>query len=182
MEGGKEKNKTYITTIMIKEKNEDKKKRNIIYITTIIRFIFIYIISFHMAKKVVNPKVLIHLTIAPDLKQFLIENNINASELLEKAIMELIEISKNEQREDIMEYYEDIKKRLESQNILVIPYQFEDKAYFREQQIKAMDILRHKLGFNYEDAKKILERYTREKEEEVLQNSENYKDLIEDRS
>jgi len=135
-----------------------------------------------MVRKVVNPKVVIHLTIPPDMKQFLIDNNINASELLEKAIAELMDLTRNEKKEDVMEYYEDIKKRLENLSILVIPYQFEDKAYFREQQIKAMDILRHKLGFNYEDAKRILERYTKEKEEEVAQNEENYRDLMEGRS
>ena len=138
-----------------------------------------YVLFFHMAKKVVNPKVLIHLTISPDLKQFLIENNINASELLEKAIIELMEVARDGQSEDIMDYYEDVKKRLESQRIFVVPYQFQDKTYFRELQVKTMDILRHKLGFNYEDARKLLDRYIKEKEEEVLKNSEDYRDLME---
>jgi len=135
-----------------------------------------------MVRKVVNPKVVIHLTISPDMKQFLIDNNINASELLEKAIAELMDLTRNEKKEDVMEYYDDIKKRLEASNIFIVPYQFEDKALFREKQIQAMDILRHKLGFNYEDAKRILERYTKEKEEEVAQNEENYRDLMEGRS
>jgi len=125
-----------------------------------------------MAKKVVNPKVLIHLTISPDLKQFLIENNINASELLEKAIIELMEVTKDGPGEDIMEYYEDIKKRLEHERILISPMQFEDKAFFRELQIRAMNILRHNLGFSYEDARKLLERYIREKQEEIMKNRE----------
>jgi len=131
-----------------------------------------YVLFFHMAKKVVNPKVLIHLTISPDLKQFLIENNINASELLEKAIIELMEVTKDGPGEDIMEYYEDIKKRLEHERILISPMQFEDKAFFRELQIRAMNILRHNLGFSYEDARKLLERYIREKQEEIMKNRE----------
>ena len=120
-----------------------------------------------MVKKVVHPKVLIHLTIDPELKQFLIDNNINASELLEKAILELMDITKQEENEDIMEYYQDIKRRLESSKIFTVPMQFEDKAFYRETQIRAMYILRHNLGFNYEDAKKILERYIGEKEKEM---------------
>ena len=133
----------------------------------IISFIFIYIIYFHMVRKVVHPKVLIHLTIDPELKQFLIDNNINASELLEKAILELMDITKQEKEEDIMEYYPDVKKRLESSKIFTVPMQFEDKAFYRETQIRAMYILRHNLGFNYEDAKRILERYIREKQKEM---------------
>jgi len=125
-----------------------------------------------MTKKVVNPKVLIHLTISPDLKEFLIQNNINASELLEKAIIELMEATKDGKDEDVMEYYDDIKKRLEHDRILVSPMQFEDKAYFRELQIRAMNILRHTLGFNYGDAKKLLERYINDKQKEVLENEE----------
>jgi len=120
-----------------------------------------------MVKKTINPKVVIHLSISPDLKEFLIDNNINASELLEKAILELMDLTKNEKKEDIMEYYPDIKKMLENERILVIPYQLEDKAFFREQQIRAMNILRHRLGFNFDDAKKILDKYIKEKEKEI---------------
>jgi len=120
-----------------------------------------------MVKKTINPKVVIHLSISPDLKEFLIDNNINASELLEKAILELMDLTKNEKKEDIMEYYPDIKKMLENEKILVIQYQFEDKAFFREQQIRAMNILRHRLGFNFDDAKKILDKYIKEKEKEL---------------
>jgi len=123
-----------------------------------------------MVRKVVNPKVVIHLTIPPDLKQFLIDNNINASELLEKAIAELMDLTNNEKKEDIMEYYEDIKKRLEHERILISPMQFEDKAFFRELQIRAMNILRHTLGFSYEDARRLLEKYIREKQREIMEN------------
>jgi len=127
-----------------------------------------------MAKKTVNPKVLIHLTISPEMKQFLIDNNINASELLEKSIVELMEITKNETKEDISQYYKDVKKYLENYNILINTSQFEDKAYFRELQIRAMDILRHKLGFNFEDSKKLLERYIKDKKREVKKNIDQY--------
>jgi hypothetical protein len=140
--------------------------------------IYIYILyNLIMVKKVVNPKVVIHLTIAPDLKQFLVDHNINASELLEEAIIELMDTAEDEKKEDIMEYYRDIKKRLENERIFTHPMQFEDKASFREVQIKAMHILRHKLGFSYEDSKKLLERYTKEKQKEVKKMSiENYRD------
>jgi len=120
-----------------------------------------------MVKKTINPKVVIHLSISQDLKQFLIDNNINASELFEKAILELMDITKNEKKEDIMEYYSDIKKMLENERILVVPYQFEDRAFFREKQIQALNILRHRLGFNLDDAKKILDKYIKEKEKEI---------------
>jgi len=127
-----------------------------------------------MAKKTVNPKVLIHLTISPDMKQFLIDNNINASELLEKAISELMEISKEEKKEDISQYYPDVKKYLEHFNIFTSFLQFEDKAFFRERQIEAMNILRHRLGFNFEDSKKLLERYIKEKQKEIKQSIDQY--------
>jgi len=131
-----------------------------------------------MVKKTINPKVVIHLSISPDLKEFLIDNNINASELLEKAILELMDITENEKKEDIMEYYPDIKKMLENERILIVPFQFEDKAFFREKQIQAMNILRHRLGFNLDDAKKILDRYIKEKEREIKEiGKERYKDL-----
>ena len=142
----------------------------------IISFIFIYVIYFHMVKKVVHPKVLIHLTIDPELKQFLIDNNINASELLEKAILELMDISKQENEEDIMEYYPDVKKRLEHNRILIGIVQFEDKAYYREQLIRAMQILRHNLGFNVKDAKKLLEKYVDDKKQEIMENKEDLMD------
>jgi len=129
-------------------------------------YIYIYYI-FLMVKKVLNPKILIHLTISPDMKKFLIDNNINASELLEKAIIELMNISKNEANENIFDYYADIKRRLESEKILTHPAHFEDKAYFREMQIRAMNILRYKLGFDYEDAKRLLERYIKDKRQEI---------------
>jgi len=125
-----------------------------------------------MVRKVVHPKVLIHLTIDPELKQFLIDNNINASELLEKAILELMDITKQEEEEDTMEYYPDIKKRLEHDRILIGPMQFEDKAYYREQLIRAMQILRHTLGFNVRDAKKLLEKYVNDKKQEIMENKE----------
>jgi len=125
-----------------------------------------------MVKKSLNPKVLIHLTISPDMKQFLIDNNINASELLEQAITELMDITKNIVQEDISEYYEDIKKRFEHDGFLTIPYQFEDKVYFRELQIRILNYLRHKLGFNLENAKKILERYVKDKQKEIMENFE----------
>ena len=127
-----------------------------------------------MARKTINPKILIHLTISPDMKQFLIDNNINASELLEKAIAELMEISKDQKKEDILQYYQDVKKYLEHFNILTSKAQFEDKALFRERQIQAMNILRHRLGFNFEDSKKILEQYIREKQKEIKQNKDQY--------
>jgi len=131
-----------------------------------------------MVKKTINPKVVIHLSIAPELKEFLIDNNINASELLEKAILELMDITKHEKKEDIMEYYPDIKKLLENERILIVPYQFEDKAFFREKQIQAMNILRHRLGFNLDDAKKILDKYIKEKEKEIKDiNEERHKDF-----
>jgi len=139
-----------------------------------------------MVKKVVNPKVLIHLTIDPGLKQFLIDNNINASELLEKAIIELMDIAKQEEEEDIMEYYPDIKKRLEHDRILIGPMQFEDKAYYREQLIRAMQILRHQLGFSIKDAKRLLEKYIEDKKHETMENKEdsadyyNHEDTYED--
>jgi len=130
-----------------------------------------------MARKTINPKVLIHLTISPDMKQFLIDNNINASELLEKAISELMEIANSEKQENIFEYYEDVKKYLENMRIFVMPYQFEDKAYFRELTIHAMNTLRHKLGFNYEDAKKLLEKYVKDKEKELKEiNKDRFRD------
>jgi|GEM_PF-645805 len=131
-----------------------------------------------MVKKTINPKVVIHLSISQDLKQFLIDNNINASELLEKAILELMDITKNEKKEDVMEYYPDIKKMLENERILVVPYQFEDRAFFREKQIQALNILRHRLGFNLDDAKKILDRYIKEKEKEIKEiGKERYRDF-----
>ena len=131
-----------------------------------------------MVKKTINPKVVIHLSISQDLKQFLIDNNINASELLEKAILELMDITKNEKKEDVMEYYPDIKKMLENERILVVPYQFEDRAFFREKQIQALNILRHRLGFNLDDAKRILDRYIKEKEKEIKEiGKERYRDF-----
>ena len=129
-----------------------------------------------MARKTINPKVLIHLTISPDMKQFLIDNNINASELLEKAISELMEISKNEIKENLSEYYDDVKKYLENLKILNHPAQFEDKISFRESQIKALNILRHKLGFNFEDSKKLLERYIKDKKREFEKNKDQYEE------
>jgi len=129
-----------------------------------------------MARKTVNPKVLIHLTISPDLKQFLIDNNINASELLEKAIVELIEITKNEMKEDLSQYYEDVKKYLEHFKILTHPIDFDNKVYFRERQIQAMNILRHKLGFNFEDSKKLLEKYIKDKQKEIEENKEEFEE------
>jgi len=122
----------------------------------------------------VNPKVVIHLTIPPDLKQFLIDNNINASELLEKAIAELMDLTNNEKKEDIMEYYEDIKKDLESRNIFTHPIEFDNKARYREEQIHAMNLLRHQLGFSYEDAKKLLEKYIEDKKQEIMENKEKF--------
>ena len=131
-----------------------------------------------MVKKTINPKVVIHLSISQDLKQFLIDNNINASELFEKAILELMDITKNEKKEDVMEYYPDIKKMLENERILVVPYQFEDRAFFREKQIQALNILRHRLGFNLDDAKKILDKYIKEKEKEIKEiGKERYRDF-----
>jgi hypothetical protein len=131
-----------------------------------------------MVKKTINPKVVIHLSISQDLKQFLIDNNINASELFEKAISELMNITKNEKKEDVMEYYPDIKKMLENERILAVPYQFEDRAFFREKQIQALNILRHRLGFNLDDAKKILDKYIKEKEKEIKEISkERYRDF-----
>jgi len=135
-----------------------------------------------MAKKTVNPKILIHLTISPDMKQFLIDNNINASELLEKAIAELMEITKDEKKEDAFTYYEDVKKYLENLNILSHPAHFEDKAFFRELQIKALNILRHRLGFNFEDSKKLLEKYIKDKKREFEKNKDQYEDWYKMRS
>jgi len=135
-----------------------------------------------MVKKTINPKVLIHLTISPDMKQFLIDNNINASELLEKSIAELMEISKNIIKEDLSQYYEDVKKYLEHFKILTHPIDFENKVYFRERQIQAMNILRHKLGFNYEDSKKLLERYVKEKQKEIEENKEEFEDWYRSRN
>jgi len=129
-----------------------------------------------MAKKTVNPKILIHLTISPDMKQFLIDNNINASELLEKAIAELMEITKNETEEDLSQYYEDVKKYLEHLKILVHPADFQNKVSFRERQIQAMNILRHKLGFNFEDSKKLLEKYIKDKQKEIEENKEEFEE------
>jgi len=129
-----------------------------------------------MVRKVLNPKVLIHLSISPDIKKFLMDHNINASELLEKAVLELMDIANQGNQENILEYYPDIKRKLESYNIFVIPYQFEDKAYYRELQIKALSILRNKLGFSYEDSKKILEKYIKEKQKEIFENIDSYKD------
>jgi len=129
-----------------------------------------------MAKKTLNPKVLIHLTISPDMKQFLIDNNINASELLEKAIAELIETTKNEMKEDLSQYYEDIKKYLEHFKILTHPIDFENKVHFRERQIQAMNILRHRLGFNFEDSKKLLEKYIKDKQKEIEENKEEFEE------
>jgi len=130
-----------------------------------------------MVKKTLSPKVLIHLSIDPELKRFLVEHNINASELLEKSIMELVEITKQEDKEDPMEYYEDIKKRLKGDGVLNAKIKFTDRAFFREEQIRAMNILRHKLGFNFEDAKRILEKYVedmrRETEEEEEEENRN---------
>jgi len=37
-----------------------------------------------------------------------------------------------------------------------------------------MNILRHRLGFNFEDSKKILEQYIREKQKEIKQNKDQY--------
>ena len=85
-----------------------------------------------------------------------------------------MEITKNETKEDISQYYKDVKKYLENYNILINTSQFEDKAYFRELQIRAMDILRHKLGFNFEDSKKLLERYIKDKKREVKKNIDQY--------
>jgi len=129
-----------------------------------------------MAKKTVNPKVLIHLTISPDMKQFLIDNNINASELLEKAIAELMEITKNEMEEDLSQYYEDVKKYLEHSKILTHPADFQNKVSFRERQIQAMNILRHRLGFNYEDSKKLLDKYIKDKQKEIEENKEEFEE------
>jgi len=129
-----------------------------------------------MPKKTMNPKVLIHLTISADMKQFLIDNNINASELLEKAIAELMEITKNKIKEDLSQYYEDVKKYLEHFKILTHPMDFENKAHFRERQIQAMNILRHKLGFNFEDSKELLEKYIKEKQKEIEENKEKFEE------
>jgi hypothetical protein len=113
-----------------------------------------------MTKKTMNPKILVHLTISPEIKKWLIDNNVNASELLENATIELINgVGDRLEPQSNDELYNALAQRFKDDNYFTVPYQFEDLALQKEQSVKLITTLRTKYGLDLKSSKEFLERY-----------------------
>jgi len=113
-----------------------------------------------MTKKTMNPKILVHLTISPEIKKWLIDNNVNASELLENATIELINgVGDRLEPQSNDELYNALAQRFRDDNFFTVPYQFEDLALQKEQSVKLITTLRTKYGLDLKSSKEFLERY-----------------------
>jgi len=122
-----------------------------------------------MTKKTMNPKVLVHLTISPELKKWVIDNNINASQLLENAIIELINGTGDRlEPQNNDELYNAIAARLRDEKYFTTPYQLEDLATAKELSVKLVTTLRTKYGLDLRSSKEFLEKYIKDQRELIF--------------
>jgi len=123
-----------------------------------------------MTKKTINPKVLIHLTISPDIKKWMIEHNINASELLENSVKELINVTGDSADQDNDEFYKALKEKLRESSLFTTKFQFSDPLLKQENSIIIINMLRTKYGLSLDLSKKLLDRYIKEQREIIFGN------------
>ena len=123
-----------------------------------------------MTKKTINPKVLIHLTISPDIKKWMIEHNINASELLENSVKELINVTGDSIDQNNDEFYNALKEKLRESFLFTTKFQFSDPLLKQENSVIIINMLRTKYGLSLDLSKKFLDRYIKEQEKIIFEN------------